>query len=161
MKTDHTADIATRFNPGKVSKTPFEILYLAETQIVALYEVGAIFGPPIQAFANPLKSKMIPIDVSVRLQSVADLTDPTQQALLDTSLQELTGNWDSYSPGKAPTQRLGAALFRTRNVEGFLGISAKMPPRKTLIVFPQKLRIGSELIFQDIITGKIHRIAVP
>ena len=159
LKTDHTADIPTRFNPGKASKKPFEILYLAETQIVAFYEVGAIFGSPIQAVANPLKSKMIPIDVSVRLQSVADLTDPAQQALLETSLQELTGNWDTYSAGKAPTQRLGAALFRTRNVEGFLAVSAKMPPCKTLIVFPQKLGSASELVFQDLITGKTHRIA--
>ena len=88
-----------------------------------------------------------------------NLTDPSQQSLLDISIQELTGNWDTYAPGDAPTQRLGAALYATRDIEGFLAISAKMPPNKTLIVFPQKLRKGSELVFQDIITGGIHRIA--
>jgi RES domain-containing protein len=159
LKADHTAQVTTRFNPGKASKTPFEILYLAENQVVALYEVGAIFGPPTQPVADPHQSKIVPIDVNVRLQSVADLTDPTQQALLDVSTQELTGNWDTYPPGEAPTQQLGAALFATKNVEGFLAISAQMPRCKTLVVFPQKLLKASELVFQDTISGRTHRIA--
>src|SRR5262249_16462064 len=124
------------------------ILYLAENQLVAFYEVGAILGPSDRPIAHPGKSKMVPIDVSVRLQSVADLTDPAHQALVGISLQELTGNWDTYSEGDAPTQRLGAALYKTKNVEGLLAVSAKMPRCKTLIVFPQKLRNGSELVFE-------------
>jgi hypothetical protein len=104
---------------------------------------------------------MIPFHVSVRLQSVADLSDPAQQALIETSVQELTGNWDMYSPGEAPTQKLGAALFRTKKVEGFLAISAKMPRCRTLIVFPQKLRKGSELVLRDEISRKIYRIVGP
>jgi hypothetical protein len=158
LKTDHTAQVTTRFNPGEAAKTPFEILYLGENQSVVLYEVEALFGPPERPIANPHQSKIMLIDVHVRLQSVADLTDPAQQTLLDVSVQELTGNWDTYPPGKAPTQRLGAALFATRNVEGFLAISSKMPQCRALVVFPQKLRPGSELIFVDIITGKNHRI---
>lgn len=102
---------------------------------------------------------MITIDMNVRLKSVADLTASDQQMLLETSIQELTGNWDTYKPGEAPTQRLGGALFTTKNLEGFLAISAKMPRCRTLIVFPQKLRDGSELVFRDEITGKTHRIA--
>ena len=92
--------------------------------------------------------------MSVRLRWVADLTDPTQLALLDISIQELTGIWRGYPPGEAPTQRLGAALSATRNVEGFLAISARMDRCKTLIVFPKKLRKGSEVVFEDIITGR-------
>ena len=95
------------------------------------------------------------------MKSVVDLTVTSQQTLLETSVQELTGNWDTYAPGEAPTQRLGSALFGTKNIEGFLAISAKVPRCKTLIVFPQKLRKGSELVFQDLITRKIHRIASP
>ncbi len=161
LRTDQTARIPRRLNPGKAAKIPFEMLYLAENQLVAYYEVEAIFGPPDQPVPNPRQSKMMLIDVSVRLQSVADLTDPEQQALLETSAQELTGRWNTYPPGEAPTQRLGAALFRTRNIEGFLAISAKMPLCKTLVVFPQKLREGSELAFQDLITGRVHRIVPP
>jgi hypothetical protein len=95
------------------------------------------------------------------LSAVADLTATDQQALLETTMQELTGNWDAYAPGEAPTQRLGSALFRTKNVEGFLANSARIPKSKTLIVFPQKLHKGSEVVFEDQITGKIHRIGPP
>lgn len=161
LGTAHTAQVLSRFSPGKWAQTPFEILYLAESPNVALYEVGAIFGPPKQSIPNPHLGTIIPINVSVLLQSVADLTDPSQQSLLDISLQELTGNWDTYVSGDAPTQQLGAALYATRGVEGFLAISARMPANKTLIVFPQKLRKGSELVLQDDITGTTHRIAAP
>ncbi len=159
LRTDQTLHTPSRFNPGHAAKTPFEVFYLAENQFVALYEVGAIFGPPDQPVSHPSKRKMTPIDVSVRLWSVADLTDPTQQALLETSAQELTGLWKLYPPGEAPTQRSGAALFAAGNVEGFLAISTKMHQCRTLIVFPKKLRKGSELVFEDIITRRTHRIA--
>ena len=161
LQTKHTALINTRFNPGKAANIPFEILYLAENQVVALYEVGAIFGHPVQPVANPHQSKMVTIDVIVRLQSVVDLSDPVQQELLDISAQELTGNWDTYPPGEAPTQQLGAALFATENIEGFITISARMPHCKTLAVFPQKLIQGSEILFKDTISGRgrTHRIA--
>jgi hypothetical protein len=54
---------------------------------------------------------------------------------------------------------LREALFSTKEIEGFLAISTTMPLCKTLIVFPQKLQQGSELVFSDTITGKTHRIA--
>jgi hypothetical protein len=161
LRSDQTARTTSRFHPGQAAATPFEILYLADNPVVAYDEVGAIFGPPDQPVAHPSKGKIIVIDVSVRLQSVADMTDPTQQSLLGISLQELTGNWDTYQPGQAPTQRLGGALFGVKNIEGFLAISAKMPRCKTLIVFPQTLRKGSELVFADIITQKTHRVPSP
>jgi hypothetical protein len=157
LRTDHTSGIVTRYNPGAAAKTPYEILYLAENPTVALYEVGAIFGPPDRPIPNPEQRYSI-IEVNVSLQSIVDLTDASQQGLLDVSLQELTGNWDTYDPGAAPTQRLGAALFATKGVEGLVAISAKMPRCRTLIVFPEKLRMGSGLIFEDPILRKTHRI---
>jgi RES domain len=161
LETAYTANIPSRFNPGPAARYPFEILYLAENQLVAFYEVNALLGPPQKPIADPAKRKMLLIDVSVRLQSVADLTQPKQQKLLETTTQEMTGNWDTYARCDAPTQKLGAALFRARNLEGFLANSAKMPHCKTLIVFPQKLRQGSELAFEDAITRKTHRMEYP
>lgn len=158
LRTDQTVKAPTRFNPGQAARPLFEILHLAENQLVTFYEVGALLGPPEQPVTHPSKGKMIPIDVRVRLQSVADLTDPDQLTLLETSAQELTGAWSIYPPGEAPTQRLGAALFATRNIEGMRAILATMPRCQTLIVFPKKLRKGSEVVFEDIITGKTHRI---
>ncbi len=154
----HTAAITTRFNPGRAANPPFEILYLAESPIVALYEVEAIFGPLDQHVVNPHRNNVATIDIEVHLQAIADLTEPKQQALLNLTVQELTGNWDTYPPGDAPTQRLGAALYGTGGLERFLSISAKLPRKKSLIVFPEKLIKGSELRFNDLITNKTHVI---
>ncbi len=76
LRTEQTMHSPTRYNPGQTSKTPFETLYLAENPLVAYYEIGALFGPPDQSVAHPAKRKVFPIDLSVRLSSVADLTDP-------------------------------------------------------------------------------------
>ena len=158
LRTDQTMCSPSRFHPGPGIASPFEILYLAENQLVAFFEVGALLGPPDQPIAHPIRSKVLPIDVRVRLRSVADLSDPESLAMLETSAQELTGSWVMYPPGEAPTQRMGTALHATRNVEGFLAISAVIPRCKTLIVFPRRLRKGSEVVFEDIITGRVHRI---
>jgi RES domain len=160
LGTAHTPMVRSRFSPGPAAETPFEILYLADTPTVALYEVGALFGPPDRPVANPHQTKWVVIDIDVRLHSVADLTDLTQIKRLGTSAQELTGDWRALYPrDDAPTQRLGSALFSTGKIEGFFAISAAMPYCKNLIVFPQKLQEGGELVFSDTITGRAHRIA--
>jgi RES domain-containing protein len=160
LSTAHSSLARSRYNPVDAAEVPFEIIYLAENQAVALYEVEAVYGPADRPIADPLRSKMLIIDVDVRLGSIIDLTIPRHHKSLSTSAQELTGNWQvAYPLADAPTQQLGSALFATEDVEGFLAISAKMPHCKTLVIFPQKLREGSELVFSDTITGKTHRIA--
>jgi hypothetical protein len=162
LSVAHTPQTRSRYNPGDASEIPFELIYLAENQAVALYEVGAVYGPTDRPIADPLRSKMLIIDVDARLSSIVDLTNPRHHKSLGTSVQELTGDWRvSYPLADAPTQRLGSALFATENVEGFLTISAKMPRCKTLVIFPQRLHEGSELVFTDTITRKTHRIARP
>ncbi len=162
LGTAHTSGTRSRYNPGDAAKVPFEIIYLAENPAVALFEVQAIYGPPDRPIADPIRSKMMVADVDVSLKFIVDLTDPRHHKMLATSAQELTGNWQVAHPlGDAPTQRLGSALFATGGIEGFLAISAKMPLCKTLVIFPQKLQPGSELVFSDTITGKTHRIARP
>ena len=162
LGTSHTVKTHSRFSPGVAAEVPFEILYLTDSPTVALYEVRAQFGPPERPIVNPYQTKWSVIDVDVRLHSVADLTDLRQRKRLGISAQELTGEWRVLYPrNDAPTQRLGSALFATREIEGFFAISATMPYCKNLVVFPQKLHEGSELVFSDTITGKTHRIARP
>jgi hypothetical protein len=160
LKTVHTRKIATRFGPDGGSEEPFDVLYLAANQTVAYYEVNALFGPPTWPIADPENSKYIVLDVRVVLQLVADLTEPKQQSIVDISAQELTGKWDIYPPGEAPTQRLGEALFKTPGLEGFLVLSSKMANCKNLVIFPQKLSEGSIIEYDNTIVGprKVHRI---
>jgi hypothetical protein len=93
------------------------------------------------------------LNVDVQLQTVADLTQESQQQLLETTAQELTGDWRGYqqrSPatsvsqpvGVAPTQSLGAALFAVPGLEGFRTLSAKLPYYSNLVIFPPEVTAG-------------------
>ena len=160
LSTRHSTKTISRFGSGGADGKRVEILYLAENHAVALHEVGDLLGPPAGPIANPRAPKISLLDIGVRLQSVVDLTQPAHLNRIQTSLQELTGAWEEiYPPGLAPTHKLGAALFAAENVEGFLTLSSKMPRCKTLVVFPQKLRAESELLFKDPILKKTHRVA--
>jgi hypothetical protein len=107
--------------------------------------------------------------VNVVLRNVVDLTKVSQQQLIETSAQEITGDWRAYGyrrpesavpepVGLAPTQELGQVLFTTPEVEAFLYTSAKRADHPNLAVFPQKLRAGSSLAFTNPITGETATI---
>jgi hypothetical protein len=148
------------------------VLYLAEDHQVALFEVGALHGHPLpegngMLLPNPQQAWLL-LNVRVVLQKVADLTRVSEQTLLSTTAQELTGDWRGYQKrqphdsvnqpvGTAPTQALGQALFAVRGLEGFRTISARRPSRRILVVFPEKLLPGSEIEFADGM-GHTHRI---
>jgi hypothetical protein len=96
---------------------------------------------------------------------VADLTDVAIHQQLATTAQELTGDWRGYlirsavmsvsqPTGLAPTQSLGFALHVVPGLEGFRAISAKVPTRVNLVVFPDKLLPGSSVRFHDPATGR-------
>jgi len=75
LATAQTAVIPSRFNAGANATPPFEILYLAENPLVALFEVQALFGTPTQpggVFPHP-RQAWITVNVTVQLQAVTDL----------------------------------------------------------------------------------------
>jgi RES domain-containing protein len=168
LQTRHTKRFPSRFNEGH---NLFEILYLAEDHIVALFEVQALLGSPYQTWVpNPYQAWTI-LNVNVTLQHLTDLTQVTEQQLIDMTVQELTGDWRGYqlrmhipSPIQpaglpAPTQRLGEALFRVRPpIEGFLTASAKVPTRSNLVVFPDNLYQNSRLQYVDSSGNQIYMI---
>ena len=118
------------------------------------------------------------VHVKVVLQRVADLTIVSQQDLIETNAQELTGDWRGYQlraaarssiqepVGTAPTQDLGEALFAVPGIEGFRSLAAKLAYHRNLIVFPRKMFKGSRLEFRDdsadllqVIVGTVPRNA--
>ncbi|MFL5244026.1 MAG: RES family NAD+ phosphorylase [Gemmataceae bacterium] len=175
LQTAHTRTIPGRFNAGSQTAPGFEILYLSENPMVALIEVEALFGSPMSAggaIANPRHAWLI-INVEVQLQQVADLTDvPGAQDHLQTSAQELTGDWRGYqqrSPqtsvttptGLAPTQELGQSLYGLANLEAFQTLSVRLPYHRNVVIFPQKLVAGSRIRFVHPATGQVHTIPSP
>lgn len=171
LATAQTKTIPSRFNAGAAASPAFELLYLAENPMVALFEVQALFGTPTQpggVFPHP-RQAWITVNVTVQLQAVADLTEMTSTTALETSAQELTGDWRGYQQrgpltsvpqhvGLAPTQRLGAALFGVPGLEGFRTFSARLPYHSTLIIFPEKLQPGSAVTFHHPYTGQQYVI---
>ena len=167
LETSHTKLTPSRFSPATSASPAFPLLYLAEDHQVALFEVEALLGSPLPGrnyTPNPRQAWTI-LNVQVALQNVANLTLIGEQAKLATNAQELTGDWDSYRlrtaqdsvsepTGLAPTQLLGQALCAVPDLEAFLAISAKMPTRMNLVVFPDKLQPNSQIVFQDQATGK-------
>ena len=172
LSSAHTKGSRSRFSAGPLltSAAQFEILYFAEDHQTALFEFGAMLGSPHipgAAVPNPQIAALI-LNVQITLQRVCDLTQlGTAQIPLQTTAQELTGDWDGYQSrgpltsvtapvGIAETQALGEALFQT-GIEGFRSLSAKIPYARTLIVFPTNLRRGSSVVYTDRGTV-VHRI---
>lgn len=173
LGTAHTTAHSTRFNPGTPTDPAFEILYLAEDARVALFEVQALLGSayPGTAFVpNPAGGAWSLIDVQVNLQAVVDFTQSSSIRRIETSVQELTGDWRAYALRRptrlrggihgsdVPTQRLGRRLERIRGLEGFLSYSARVATRRTLMIFPHKLLPDSQLRYRDPATGNWHTL---
>jgi hypothetical protein len=175
LSTAHTRSLFSRYSPGPLASRPFEILYLAENHLVALFEVRALFGSPLRPgglVANPGGTWTI-INATVQLGTIADLSNPSEQRKLATNVQELTGDWAGYhlrssatsvrrpSGIAAPTQELGEAVFKHRGIEGFLGVSAKLPYHRILIVFPERLLPGSFIEFDNPKDPTFRPIRIP
>jgi hypothetical protein len=71
----HTRLFASRYYEGPTAGTQFEIVYVAENPLVALFEVEALFGSPLipgGLIPNPPRS-WLTINAQVQLTRVADL----------------------------------------------------------------------------------------
>jgi RES domain-containing protein len=171
LATGHSRRIPSRYSPATSSKPGFPILYLSEDHQVALFEVGALLGSPLPGglyVPNPWQAWII-LNVQVTLQAVADLTNVSEQNKLQTTAQELTGDWRGYylrhpqvsvsrPTGLAPTQSLGREIHRLKRFEGFRAVSARVPTHLNLVVFPNRLRRGSTIIFTNPKTKKTFSI---
>ena len=157
LSTSHTPVTASRFSAGRPTAPGFEVLYLAENPMVAMFEARALFGlPSIPGGVIPHPARpLVTLPIIVGLTSVADLTDPVEAATVETNAQELTGDWRSYATrippfvppgphsGSPPTQSLGLALHGLGTHQGVITFSATLPDYKILVIFPDRLRKGS------------------
>ena len=148
----HSCTAKSRF---KESKTSFPVLYLAPDRLTALLEVRALLGHPRGGAIASSPGRWRVARVEVRLDRVADLRTATERARIQTTVQELTGDWVDYavrtassldvaSTPPAPTQQLGEDLYRMTRCQGFLTPSAKNSTLPNLVVFPDRVRIDHD-----------------
>lgn len=158
--TRYTRRIYGRFSPGKDGDPPFEIVSLGESAEVTALECSLVFFDRRSnlSYPNPDAASHLVLASDVVLQQTADLTTADSLAILETNVQELTGDWAIYNGMKhrphltslartAPTQELGQRLFNVPGLEGFKIFSARKPECLCLVVFPQKLLSGSIVRF--------------
>jgi hypothetical protein len=167
LETVHTTTSPTRFNPGTPADPSFPVLYLSETHVVALLEVDGLLGSTYSGgflLSNPYATWTV-LNVQVLLHEIVDLTDVAAQDILETTAQELTGDWEAYynrgptssiklPSGPAPTQLLGKAIHSLIGVEGMRVPSAKDATHMNLVIFADKLRPGSSVVFHYEGTGQ-------
>jgi hypothetical protein len=153
--TDHSRASRSRFSNASTTAPLYRILYLGENHQVAIYEVGALLGNPNAPVSSP-KGTWVLMSLQITLYHVADLCDATQQKLISTNDQELTGAW-ANSSSAAPTQHLGTALHAVPSLEGFAFPSSKVGSRN-LAIFPDKLDTRSSVVFQNDLDLRIERI---
>ncbi len=135
-----------RYNPKEV----LEALYLADTPLTALQEINLVKVTDA-AILSAKSSPRLLLSVEVALSAVLDMTTAQTQSTLGTNLQELTGNWlvMNASGQVAPTQTLGATVYRQKNVEALRVPSAQNPRATNLVIFPDRLQPGSYVRVYD------------
>ncbi len=154
IATAHTVAVPSRFYDPITAYPQFASLYVSDSPLVAMFEAQALFGSPTTpggSIPAPAGAWTV-LTVRVQLDAVIDLSDVASQAVLDSSAQELTGDWRGYRQrssttnvgnptGTAPTQALGEAIHRDpRGLEGLLTVSAKLPYNRNLVTFPGHVR---------------------
>jgi len=153
LETDHTKTVKSRFSLGTPARPLYRMLYLGDNHQVAIYEVGALLGDPNAPISSPRGSWVL-MSLSVRLHHVANLSVPSQQKLISTNDQELTGVWANNAVSTAaPTQKLGAALYAIPKLEGFIYPSSKTGSHN-LVIFMDKLDKSSLITFSNELNGR-------
>lgn len=155
LMTTHSRWSRSRFSAGDGS---FEAAYFSESRVTALEEARMVknVGGVYIELQPDLESRSLRVNVQY-LTNVVDLTNRDNLVLLDTTIDELTGEWNEDSP-PIPTQQLGAALFARPELTGFVTYSAKDTTRtvRNLVIFPEKVPAGQEPAWTDPYTGIVH-----
>ena len=129
----------TRFNDGPSGSPSYRLLYFAPDPVTALYEVEALLGSVFSfSVANPLRGSVVTAHVVPPLD-IVDLGNPANRNIVDTTRQELSGDWRAYRQPQttpAPTQALARAVHHSKPaVHGIVAPSARNPLVNNLIVF--------------------------
>jgi RES domain-containing protein len=138
--------VGSQIHGGRYNrKNTFEAFHISDTQQTALYETEAVFN-----FAGVIVGLRQPprviLSLDYDLQYVLDLRAPTLLERLDVTIDDLKRPWKVAQADGRPvlTQRIGAAA-RAVNIEALLVPSARVDAGANLVVFPDRLRVGSSI----------------
>ncbi len=137
-------------------------LYLASDRSTADLEANQAYllVQQINPAAVPGPPATVLLTARVQLDAMLDVTEPSVQALLDTTPAELTSPWRTLQPRgqRAPTQDLGAAVHQTRRAQAIWYPSAVSGGRQCIVVFTDLLTPTSFIEIYDPGTVLARRI---
>ena len=135
----HFQRSTTRFNPGNL-----RVIYFAPDSLLARFEardvLGQWFGDATPSFRDRHAVVEYRIDLGPR-SAIVDARS-AQLTTVDTTVQEMTGDWHSYGlrGTLAPTQDLASAVFnRPDSPMGLIAPSAPNPLQNNLVLFADRL----------------------
>lgn len=129
----------SRFNPGHL-----QVMYFAPDPLLARFEARDVLGQWFGDAIPSLGDRHVVVEYRIELGPHALIVDarPAHLAAIETTVQEMTGDWQSYGPRGtlAPTQGLATAVFgRPDNPMGLMAPSARNPLRDNLVLFAERL----------------------
>ncbi len=142
----------TRFVPPG---SPTRSLYLAADPDTAYREgnqdfyrtAGTLPGQTLLLTGGLRAAAVVLVSVYARLSRLLDTRDPTIQAQLRTTPDELAAGWLGVTD--APTQRLGHAMHQDGEYEGLMYKSVQHPGHDCLVLFPDRLLKTSAVHFRS------------
>lgn len=100
----------SRFNPGHLA-----VMYFAPDGLLARFEARDVLGQWFGDAVPSLGVRHVVVEYRIELGPGASIVDvrPAHLAAVETTVQEMTGDWQSYGRRGtvAPTQELAGAVF--------------------------------------------------
>lgn len=154
----------TRFNRGDL-----QVIYFAPDQVLARFEARDVLGHWFGDAVPSPRNRHVVVEYRIDLGSVAMIVDsrPPELVTVDTTVQEMTGDWHSYPWGvtDAPTQNLASAIYARLDAPlGLTAPSARNPQQNNLILFadrlpPRSISFERLLLWHDGLLSDPARIA--
>ena len=134
----HRSD-PTRFNGGDL-----QVAYFAPDQVLARFEARDVLGHWFGDAVPAPRDRHVVVEYDIDLGSVPAIVDarPPQLYAVETTVQEMTGDWHSYpwASANAPTQDLASAVHARSDAPlGLVAPSARNPLQHNLILFADRL----------------------
>lgn len=119
-------------------------MYLAPDPLLARFEARDLLGHWFGDAVPGEQPRHVVVEYGIDIGAEPVIVDvrPPQLAIIETTVQEMTGDWLTYpwETRNAPTQNLAQAVFgREDEPTGLIAPSARNPRQANLILFADRL----------------------
>lgn len=130
--------------PSRYNSGGLRLAYFAPNPLLARFEARDLLGHWFGDAVPARRPRHVVVGYGIDIGTEPLIVDarPPQLAIIETTVQEMTGDWLTYpwETRNAPTQDLAQALFsREDKPTGLIAPSARNPRQANLILFADRL----------------------